>query len=463
MDLNAAKKLIEKYTAGHAEVVEHMAIAERYYRGENDILSHKPSYHRTVDNEGRPCLPDPMRQADNRIPHPFHQLLVNQKAAYMFTAPPQFDVKNDTANKIIVDALGDGYGKKAKDLCVAASNAGIAWVHYWEADGFNWGVVPAAEVIPVWSTKLDHTLLAVLRAYKNIDDNGDTWDVYEYWNDAECQAFRKRGDLDTLTYWPCFVGVAGANEKGDTYSHSFGRVPFIPFRNNNIARGDLPPVKRLIDTYDKTYSGFMNDLEDIQEVLFVLTGYGDEDAGRFLQQIKRFKMVALDNGGVGDPASLSTLTIDIPVEAREKMLEITRKAIFDLGQGIDPQQQGLDATSGEAMKFLYALLELKAGMMETEFRLGFNELIRAILQCHRLTADNIIQTWTRTSIRNDAELVDMCSKSEGIISRKTILKNHPFVENVEDEETELDAEEQKRQEQADIYNDTGNGGGEGDV
>lgn len=463
MNLDAAKKLIEKYTAGHAEVVEHMAIAERYYRGENDILSHKPSYHRTVDNEGRPCLPDPMRQADNRIPHPFHQLLVNQKAAYMFTTPPQFDVKNDAANKIIVDSLGDGYGKKAKDLCVAASNAGIAWVHYWEADGFNWGVVPAAEVIPVWSTKLDHTLLAVLRAYKHIDDNGDTWDVYEYWNEAECQAFRKQGDLDTLMYWPCFVGVAGANEEGDTYSHSFGRVPFIPFQNNNIARGDLPPVKRLIDTYDKTYSGFMNDLEDIQEVLFVLTGYGDEDAGRFLRQIKRFKMVALDNGGVGDPASLSTLTIDIPVEAREKMLEITRKAIFDLGQGIDPQQQGLDATSGEAMKFLYALLELKAGMMETEFRLGFNELIRAILQHHHLTADNIIQTWTRTSIRNDAELVDMCSKSEGIISRKTILKNHPFVENVEDEETELDAEEQKRQEQADIYNDGDSGGGEDDV
>ena len=175
-------------------------------------------------------------------------------------------------------------------------------------------------------------------------------------------------------------------------------------------------------------------------------------------------MVALDNGGIGDPASLSTLTIDIPVEAREKMLEITRKAIFDLGQGIDPQQQGLDATSGEAMKFLYALLELKAGMMETEFRLGFNELIRAILQCHHLTADNIIQTWTRTSIRNDAELVDMCSKSEGIISRKTILKNHPFVENVEDEEKELDAEEQKRQEQVDVYNDDDDdGGGEDDV
>ena len=36
----------------------------------------------------------------------------------------------------------------------------------------------------------------------------------------------------------------------------------------------------------------------------------------------------------------------------------------------------------------------------------------------------------------------MCSKSMGVVSRKTILKNHPFVDNVEDEEKELEAEKQ---------------------
>ena len=94
------------------------------------------------------------------------------------------------------------------------------------------------------------------------------------------------------------------------------------------------------------------------------------------------------------------------------------------------------------MKFLYSLLELKAGITETEFRLGFNTLIRAICKYHGKEVGTITQTWTRTSIRNDAELVDMCSKSMGVVSRKTILKNHPFVDNVEDEEKELEAEKQ---------------------
>ena len=156
-----------------------------------------------------------------------------------------------------------------------------------------------------------------------------------------------------------------------------------------------------------------------------------------MDSLKYYKAISLDSAGDGDHSGISTLSIEIPVDARDKLLEITRKAIFSMGQGVDPEQQGLKGTSGEAMKFLYALLEMKAGLMETEFRLGFNQLIRAILNDAGMRANAITQTWTRTSIRNDAELTDMCAKSVGIVSSKTILKNHPFVESVEQEEREL--------------------------
>ncbi|MBQ6744950.1 MAG: phage portal protein, partial [Acidaminococcaceae bacterium] len=127
-------------------------------------------------------------------------------------------------------------------------------------------------------------------------------------------------------------------------------------------------------------------------------------------------------------------------------------------QGVDPEQQGLNQTSGEAMKFVYSLLELKAGKSETEFKLGFNELIRAILQFSGKSAENIIQTWTRTSIKNDSELVEMCSKSNGIISRKTILLNHPFVEDAETEEKQLEEDAKKAAERMDIYKDNDDDG-----
>lgn len=259
--------------------------------------------------------------------------------------------------------------------------------------------------------------------------------------------------------------VTGEDTSSNIYVHNMGGVPFIPFANNNLKTSDLDNVKKLIDSYDKTYSGFVNDLEDVQQIIFVLTNYGglvengEKGIYDFLRKLKKYKTIPLDSAGTGDQSGLSTITIEIPVEARKELLETTRKAIFSMGQGIDPQQQSFDSTSGEAMKFLYSLLELKAGLMETEFRLGFGELVRAICRYHNKDVKNIIQTWTRNAIRSESELVDICSKSKGIISDKTIIKNHPLVDDPEQEEKQI-AKEQK--EQQDIYNDEGDNGKGGD-
>ena len=75
---------------------------------------------------------NPLRNADNRIPLNFHGLLVNQKASYMFTAPPLFDLGNKASNKALTAFLGDKYAKTCKDLCVEASNASVAWLHLWK-------------------------------------------------------------------------------------------------------------------------------------------------------------------------------------------------------------------------------------------------------------------------------------------------------------------------------------------
>lgn len=443
MELEVAKKLIEKYEGIDAVRLKKAEVALRYYLGDNDIMYRKP----------KDKCEEPLRNADNRIAFNFHSLLVDQKASYMFTAPPLFDTKDDTLNEIVAATLGDGYAKKCKDLCVDASNAGVGWLHYWidEKKGFCYGVIPSMQVRPVYSLRLEKELEAVLRTYRMVDDNGDEWQIYEIWNDKECQAYRKRAEMFQPFDMFSYINLDGMAEPTNTFRHDFGAVPFIPFPNNNVCSSDLDKIKHLIDSYDKTYSGFVDDLEDIQQVVFVLTNYGGADLKQFLSDLKYYKTIQVESAGSDDKSGVSTLTIDIPVEARDKLLDITRKAIFDMGQGIDPQQQGFDNTSGEAMKFLYSLLELKAGLMETEFRAGFGELVRAIGRYYGKEPEQIVQTWTRTSIRNDAELVDMCQKSIGVISTKTILKNHPFVENAEDEEKELAAEKEKAANDADIY------------
>lgn len=232
------------------------------------------------------------------------------------------------------------------------------------------------------------------------------------------------------------------------HAHEMGRVPFIPFRNNNTGTNDLVNIKSLVDAYDKVFSSFLNDLEDIQEIIFVLTNYGGQDKKEFLEDLKKYKMIKIDSDEGDTKSGLETLTISIPIEAREKFLEITRKAIFEQGMGLDPDPQKFGGASGVALKYLYSLLDLKAGLTETEFKSGFGELVEVICRYLGKECGSVIQTWTRTAIRNDLELADIATKSVGTVSNKTILKNHPFVEDADAEERQI-AKEQEAAKQAD--------------
>ena len=335
----------------------------------------------------------------------------------------------------------------------------------WESDNcFEWAVVDSKQIIPVWSKSLKKKLNGVFRVYDEIDEEtGDNYTIYEYWTETECQAFRRKTsstfeesfDVYNMFYDPSH------NEKVSNYMHDFGRVPFIPFNNNNIGTNDLLNIKKLIDVYDKVYSGFINDLDDIQELIFVLSGYGGTELNGFLQDLKKYKTIKVDGDESSNPG-VSTLSIEIPIEARKTVLEVTRKAIFEQGQGFDPQPESFGNQSGEALKFMYSLLEMKVGLMQTEFMLGFAELVRVICKYKGVECKSIIQTWTRTCIKNDKEQAEICKDSVGIVSKRTILKNHPLVEDADAELKYLEKEEQEAQAKADMYNGAFDDGGEDD-
>lgn len=444
MELEVIKKLIKKHMPKHTEFVSKALVAERYYRNETDVLYQEAK----EDQEG-----NPLRNADNRIPRNFHGLIVNQKASYAFTAPPLFDIGNKAGNNVITKCLGDEYAKNCMELCINAANTSVGWIHYWKSEeGFEWAVVDSKQIIPIWSKSLKKKLQGVLRVYPETEEEtGNLYTIYEYWSDTECQAFRHiASDTidDSLEVYNMFLDPE-SGEEVENYVHDSGRVPFIPFRNNNINSCDLDNIKKLIDVYDKVYSGFINDLDDIQELIFVLSGYGGTGLNEFLQDLKKYKTIKVD-GEEGSPG-VSTLSIEIPIEARKTVLDVTRKAIFEQGQGFDPQPENFGNQSGEALKFMYSLLEMKVGLMQTEFMLGFAELIRVICEYNNIECKTIIQTWTRTGIKNDTEQAQICKDSVGIVSKRTILKNHPLVEDVEAELKYLEEEEEEEMEKANQY------------
>lgn len=90
--------------------------------------------------------------------------------------------------------------------------------------------------------------------------------------------------------------------------------------------------------------------------------------------------------------------------------------------------------------------------MEIEFKPGFNKLIRLMAKSiGHAEYFPITQTWTRNAIKNDLETAQIAEASLGIISNKTILKNHPWVEDVEEELKQLKQEEQEEEEKSNDY------------
>lgn len=447
MDIEGIKKLVKKYQAGHVEFIRHAEVAQRYYRNQTDILL-DDIIKRGIDER-------PLRNADNRIPFNYHGLLVNQKASYMFTAPPLFDLGSKVANKKLAAFLGDKWPKVCKDLCINASNASVSWLHIWkdkESAQWKYAVVPSQQITPVWDKSLEKELQGVMRCYHEVSDKGKELDIYEYWNDCECQAYAVEcGHTvdEGLTLYNVFtvVDAQGQKRMSNTFKHNTGEVPFFPFFNNNTDSNDLDNIKPLIDTYCKVFSGFVNDLEDLQEVIFVLTNYGGDDLGQFLRELKDYKAIQVENEGGEDKSGVSTLTIELPVEARKELLTVARKCIFEQGMGIDPDPQNFGNSSGVALSFLYSLLEQKAGLQETEFRLGFGQFIRCVCRLLgiQIRDDTILQTWTRTSVKNDQEIAQICAQSKGTISEQTIVEHHPYVDDPEKEMQRLAEEKQEAQ------------------
>ncbi|WWU65434.1 phage portal protein [Clostridium baratii] len=430
LDANKITKIIND----DSDRREKILTAKRYYDNENDIEKSG-----VVPSDSS----DPVRNADNRISHNFHQLLVNEKAAYMFTYPVIFDLNNNKElNESINELLGDDFESIAQDLCIEASNTGVAWLHYWiatKADdtnkNFEYAMVDTEQIIPVYSKSLKRKLVEVYRYYSSTDEKNKDITIFEHWNDKEFTKYTLEGS----------PGASLRLIDEETIKHELEKVPFIEFDNNRKCKSDLSKYKDLIDLYDKVMSGFANDLEDIQQIIYILENYGGADLKQFTQDLKRYKSIKVDGGASGGAkGDVRTLQIDIPVEARKVVLEALKKQIYESGQGLQQDVESFGNASGVALKFFYRKLELKAGFTETEFKKGFGSLIRAILRF--LKKDDTIkinQTYTRNMISNDLENSEIAKNSIGIIPTKIILRNHPWVDDLEEAEKLLKSENEE--------------------
>lgn len=442
MDLETAKKIITSSPKNWNRYVKKAKRAQRYYKGKNDILYPKRVPKPWLDKKG-------VRKADNRIASNFFGTLLNQKASYVLGKTPVFDTGNDSYNDTITQLLGGHFNKTCKHLVIDAGCCSCGWIHSWlDEDGsFHYGTVDPKQVRATWGSTLENKLMLVERRYSVLDEDGESYDIYEIWDDTYCYAYRKKANLteNFLEEFSMFTDITG--EPTNIYEHGFSEIPFSCFWNNSVHTNDLDAIKGWIDAYDKTMSLFVDNIEDVQNVIFVFRNMGGSSVREMIDSIRETGGIKVIQNDVMQ-TGLDTITLEVPVDAATTLLDLADKNIYKLGGGVKDDPENYGNASGVALKFMYAGLEQKCILLEDEFRIGFDHFIKRLLESQHITLnDTLEQTWTRTRISNDTDTINNIKNSVGIISNDTLLQHHPFVDNPAEEERLL--EEQRSRD--DVY------------
>lgn len=423
---------------------ELMIKGENYYKVENDILKRK-----MIRYEDEKPVEDETK-TNNKLAHGFMKNLVDDKVNYLLVKPYTLNCDDEEYLKSVKEILGKRFQKKLSQLGTEASNKGIAWLHpYISSKGeFKTMKIDSEQGIPIWLDNDHEELEAFIRYYDVEVYEGKTKKYItkiEYWTVDGVEYYVKGNDgnviLDSEMYLAenSFDGHFKVNDE----SSSWGKVPFIPFKNNDFELPDLQFVKSLIDNYDLTRSDVANLLEDIKNVIYILKGYGGANLGEFVRDLAYYNGIKMDTD---DEAGVDTIETDINIEAAKTHYEALKKDIFDFGQGVDKNSDKLgNSPSGIALKFMYSGLDLKCNALEDSFKWGFEELIYFVNKYLEITKqtvsdEEITIVFNRDIAINESQAITDCRNSKGVISDKRIIANHPWVTDLDEEMKQIEFE-----------------------
>lgn len=419
-----------------------MTVGQKYYEVDNDILKRK------ITKKVKGTEIEETYKANNKLAHSKYKNMVDEKVAYLLSRDYSLSCDNEEYVKKVKDVLGKHFQYQLSGLGYEASNKGIAWLQaYVDLEGnFKTMIIPSEQCIPIWRDNSHMELESMIRVYETVIweyEKKKTITNVEVWTTEGVSYYRLEGKLLIADYDKNNDnnGPVAHYKKGEEW-YSWGRVPFIAFKNNRIELPDIKFVKSLLDAYDLSRSEAANYVEEVKNLIFILKGYGGEDISEFMRVLNEDRAIPIDDPKEG---GVDALTPQMDITALREHYEQLKRDLIEDGQSINKDLDKFgSAPSGVALKFMYSGLDLKCNALETEFKMGFENLLYFI---NIYLSESSLGTYKNVDLDilfnrdmeiNESEVIDNCQKSKGTISDKTIIANHPWVKDVEAEEKALE-------------------------
>lgn len=431
-----------------------MIDGQKYFRGIHDILHRKRTM---IGGDGKPVTVENI--PNNRIIDNQYKKMVNQKANYLLGQPIALQSKNTEYTKALESYFNKDFLRKIKNVGRDSLNCGIGWLFcYYDDQGqFCFKRLNPIEVIPGWKDE-EHTVLDYcIRVYEAIVFEGTREKVVqkvEVYHEAGISRFVLEGGHlipDENPHEPYFTVLNG--EKKQAYNWS--KIPIIPFKYNCEEMPLICNIKSLQDGLNLILSTFQNNMEeDPRNTILILLNYDGENLADFRQNLATYgvvKVATID----GAPGGLSSLQIEVNAENYKTILEIFKKAIIENAMGYDAKDDRLGGNANQLnIMSMYSDIDLDANEMETEYQASFEELIYFInlhlanTGAGDFEGESVEIIFNRDMLISESDIVNNIKNSVGILSDKTLVANHPWVDDVQEE---LDQLEKQKQENMDEY------------
>ena len=429
-----------------------MIDGDRYYRNKTDIMLKKRMYLNRFD---KPC--ESPNLANTKLQHDYFRSLVNQKVDFFLSKQFSITCENKAFSEILNNTfVNDEFLSKLNTVGVHTISQGISWLqaYYDQLGVLNFKRIPSEQVIPFWNDE-DRTILeAVIRVYKDrvilaaggskIVEHVEYYTANGVW---KCELSEK-GDVVEVSSAPVIDGhFANGKEK---IPFAWGRVPFVAFKYSADEYALIESVKSIIDDYNEIDSEFSDNLKDIKQGLKIIKGYSGspEEKNDWEERMNKHRLVFVDADG-----KVENLENKVEAEPFTKRLDLHDKAIYKESKGVNTYGEDFGDASGKALLTRYQPLQNDCEKIASLFAKAIKELawfIKVDL-INRTKADfmdvDFQIVWNMDMTADEGSIIDNLVKSEGMVSKKTLLSNHPYVKDVQKEidqikleKTEDDAE-----------------------
>ena len=414
-------------------VFKAMLDGEKYYAGLHDILLRKRT---AIGANGEPVEVENL--PNNRIVDNQYKRLVGQKVNYIAGQPIVFHTEDDEYTKQLKTIYGKSFQRMFKNVVEDSLNCGLGYIYVYvdESGNIAFRRFKPYEVIPGWADAEHTELDYLLRLYEIVYYEGRT---EKRITKAELY------DKDGIKYFVLEGGQLkpDTDKVNETYiqagaeGYNWEKIPVVPFKYNSKEIPLIKDVKTLQDGLNLLLSNFQNGMEeDVRNTILVLKNYDGENLGEFRQNLAAYGAVKVRTVD-GTDGGVETLSIEVNSENYKTVIELLKKAIIENGKGYDVSELRGGGTPNQMnIQSVYSDIDLDANGMETEYQAGFESLkwfVDAYLYNKGLgdySAVDVDVIFNRDMLIDENGVIENCLKSQGLLSQETVLKNHPWVDDV---------------------------------